>query len=174
MVRSRSVRVPPQTSIAPLVRLEEPTAQWDGCPWDHSDTPLHTSTVIESTSVESFELTVRRLKALADPTRLRVVHVLAGGKRCVCNLRDHVDVAPNVLSHHLRILREAGLVHAERRGRWIDYELDDAALDAVAAAVPASASVSAHATAARASTAREAATSTCACGAGGPASPSRP
>jgi len=143
-------------------------------PLGRSDAPPNTSTVIESTTVESFELTVRRLKALADPTRLRVVHVLAGGKRCVCDLRDHVDVAPNVLSHHLKILREAGLVRAERRGRWIDYELDDAALQAVAAAVPASASVSAHATAARASTAREASTSTCACGSAGPAFPSRP
>ena len=141
-------------------------------PLGRSDAPLHTSTVIESMTVESFELTVRRLKALADPTRLRVVHVLAGGKRCVCDLRDHVDVAPNVLSHHLKILREAGLVRAERRGRWIDYELDDAALEAVAAAVPASAS--APVTAARASTAREVATSTCACGAAGPAFPSRP
>src|SRR6056297_3877009 len=133
-------------------------------PLGRSDAPLHTSIVIESTTVESFELTVRRLKALADPTRLRVVHVLAGGKRCVCDLRDHVDVAPNVLSHHLKILREAGLVRAERRGRWIDYELDDAALDSLAAALPGSA----HANAARAG----AGTAPCACGATGPV-PSR-
>lgn len=134
-------------------------------PLGRSDSQAHTSTVIESTTVESFELTVQRLKALADPTRLRVVHVLVGGRRCVCDLREQVDVAPNLLSHHLRILREAGLVRAERRGRWIDYELDDAALESVAAAVPGSA----QATATRASPA-----STCGCSAPAPGAESRP
>ena len=56
--------------------------------------------------------------------RLRLIGVLAGGGRCVCDLQDQVPVAPNLLSYHLRVLREAGLVTAARRGRWVDYRLD--------------------------------------------------
>ncbi len=62
--------------------------------------------------------------ALADPVRLRLIAVLADGGRCVCDLQDEVPVAPNLLSYHLRVLREAGLVTATRRGRWVDYRLD--------------------------------------------------
>ena len=43
----------------------------------------------------------------------------------MCDLQAQVPVAPNLLSYHLRVLREAGLVTATRRGRWIDYRLDD-------------------------------------------------
>ena len=50
--------------------------------------------------------------------------VLAGGTRCVCDLQASVPVAANLLSYHLRVLRDAGLVAASRRGRWIDYRLD--------------------------------------------------
>ncbi len=73
--------------------------------------------------------------------RLRLVGVLAGGGRCVCDLHEQVPVAANLLSYHLRVLREAGLVAATRRGRWVDYRLDGdgfAALwaQASAAAIP--------------------------------------
>ena len=47
-----------------------------------------------------------------------------GGGRCVCDLHEQVPVAANLLSYHLRVLREAGLVTAARRGRWVDYRLD--------------------------------------------------
>jgi len=63
------------------------------------------------------------MKALADPTRLRIVALLGAGPRCVCALQEEVDVAANLLSHHLRVLREAGLIAGARRGRWIDYRL---------------------------------------------------
>ncbi len=65
-----------------------------------------------------------RLAALADPVRLRIITVLAYGERCVCDLHAWVPVAANLLSYHLRVLRQAGLVTATRRGRWIDYRLD--------------------------------------------------
>ncbi len=98
---------------------------------------VNTSTAIASNRVE---LTAR-LAALADPVRLRLVGVLAGGGRCVCDLHEQVPVAANLLSYHLRVLREAGLVAATRRGRWVDYRLDEdgfAALwaQASAAAIP--------------------------------------
>lgn len=87
-------------------------------------------------SIETTDRAVQRFKALGDPTRLRVLHVLSEGRRCVCEIQARVAVAPNVLSHHLKVLREAGLVQAERRGRWIDYRLDLDGLAAVATALP--------------------------------------
>ena len=75
---------------------------------------------VDSTRVEL----TGQLAALADPVRLRLVGVLAGGGRCVCDLQEQVPVAANLLSYHLRVLREAGLVTATRRGRWVDYRLD--------------------------------------------------
>ena len=65
-----------------------------------------------------------RLGALADPARLRIIGILAGGGRCVCDLRVEMAIAANLLSYHLRVLREAGLVVGTRRGRWVDYRLD--------------------------------------------------
>ena len=75
---------------------------------------------VDSTAVEL----TGRLAALADQVRLRLVGVLAGGGRCVCDLQQQVPVPANLLSYHLRVLREAGLVVATRRGRWVDYRLD--------------------------------------------------
>ena len=78
------------------------------------------SAIIDSSPVEL----TGRLAALGDPVRLRIVGVLAGGERCVCDLHEQVPVAANLLSYHLRVLRDAGLVAAARRGRWVDYRLD--------------------------------------------------
>ncbi len=75
-------------------------------------------------------------KALGDPTRLRILAVLADAKRCVCEIQEAVDVPGNLLSHHLKVLREAGLIEGERRGRWIDYQLIGRALDRLRRALP--------------------------------------
>ncbi len=61
--------------------------------------------------------------ALADPVRLRILGVLTASECCVCDIRAAVPVAANLLSYHLRVLREAGLIEGWRRGRWIDYRL---------------------------------------------------
>lgn len=61
--------------------------------------------------------------ALADPIRLQVVTLLEEGQRCVCELREEIDASPSLLSYHLKVLREAGLVEATRRGKWVDYQL---------------------------------------------------
>ena len=77
------------------------------------------------------------LTAVADPVRWRLLSELSvHGKRCVCDLQPVGGVAPNVLSYHLKVLRDAGLVTATRRGRWMDYELSSHALDRLHAAVP--------------------------------------
>jgi len=66
-------------------------------------------------------------KVLADPNRLRILDVLMQGDSCNCELNEQLGLPPNLLSHHLRILREAGLVDSRRDvidGRWIYYSVD--------------------------------------------------
>ena len=68
---------------------------------------------------------VRLLAALADPTRLAIVRQLAaaGVDVCACDFTSCCDVGQPTVSHHLRVLREAGLVVSERRGQWIFYRI---------------------------------------------------
>lgn len=66
---------------------------------------------------------LERLHALANPVRLAVVSTLALCECCVCTCRSTSRWRPNLLSYHLRVLREAGLVTATRRGRRVDYRL---------------------------------------------------
>lgn len=79
---------------------------------------------------------VALLSAVADPVRWTVLQRLAQSPACVCNLQEHVPVAANLLSYHLKVLREAGLVTTSRRGRWIDYALADDAMVRLQAALP--------------------------------------
>ena len=74
---------------------------------------------------------LRMLQALADENRLRILEVLRGGEHCVCELQTSLDMGQSLLSHHLRSLREAGLVKDRREGRWIHYSLSREALTAL-------------------------------------------
>ncbi len=77
---------------------------------------------------------VRLLAALADPARLAIVRQLASdGPVCACDFSACAGLSQPTVSHHLRVLREAGLVHGERRGTWIYYRLDPAVADRLAA-----------------------------------------
>ena len=77
---------------------------------------------------------IRLLAALADPARLAIVRQLASdGSVCACDFSAGNDLSQPTVSHHLRVLREAGLVHGERRGTWIWYRLDPAVADRLAA-----------------------------------------
>ena len=82
------------------------------------------------------EAKVDVLKALADPYRLEILELLSPEIRCSCHLQDQLDIAPNLLSYHLKVLREAGLIEGARRGRWIDYALTVQAAEVIAAALP--------------------------------------
>jgi ArsR family transcriptional regulator, arsenate/arsenite/antimonite-responsive transcriptional repressor len=73
----------------------------------------------------------RQFKALGEPTRLGLLMLIAAhedGSVCVCDLTAAFDVSAPTISHHLKVLREAGLVSAERRGTWIYYRADRAVL----------------------------------------------
>jgi ArsR family transcriptional regulator len=65
-----------------------------------------------------------RFKALADPTRVAIVNRLASADECcVCDLNAAFDLSQPTISHHLKVLRDAGLVEASRRGTWAYYRL---------------------------------------------------
>jgi ArsR family transcriptional regulator len=91
------------------------------------------STILESRTLEG---RVALFSALGDPIRLQVLDELTSGQRCVCELQETIDIAPNLLSYHLRVLRETGLVETSKRGRWVDYRLADAAADLVHGSLP--------------------------------------
>src|SRR5690606_35513885 len=65
----------------------------------------------------------RLFHALSDETRLGIVQRLRAGERCVCALTDLLDAAQSRLSCHLKVLRDVGLVHDRRDGRWVYYSL---------------------------------------------------
>ena len=76
------------------------------------------------------------LKALADPTRLRLVSLVAaheGGEACVCELTEPLGLTQPTISHHLKALREAGLVSSERRASWVFYRAVPDALSGLSA-----------------------------------------
>jgi ArsR family transcriptional regulator len=77
-----------------------------------------------------------RFKALADPTRVAIVNCLsAADEVCVCNLTDTFELSQPTISHHLKILREAGLVESTRRGTWAYYRLVPEAIEALRGAL---------------------------------------
>ncbi len=77
------------------------------------------------TRTPDLETSVHAFHALSDPTRLRLLDLLRGGERCVCELTDALDAGQSRLSFHLGVLKAAGLVLDRREGRWIYYRLND-------------------------------------------------
>ena len=76
--------------------------------------------------------------ALADPVRLRVLSILAAspeGEVCVCDFVEPLARSQPTVSHHLKILSEAGLVHGDRRGKWVWYSLNRSRLGELRAAI---------------------------------------
>jgi ArsR family transcriptional regulator, arsenate/arsenite/antimonite-responsive transcriptional repressor len=86
------------------------------------------------TAAQATEL-ARMLKALADPTRLQLVSMIAahqGGEACVCELTEPLGLTQPTISHHLKILVDAGILTRDKRGVWAYYALIPAALNALA------------------------------------------
>ena len=79
---------------------------------------------------------VKKLKALADPVRLRLFGAIAshaGGEACVCDVSGGVDVSQPTVSHHLKVLRDAGLLTSQRRASWVYYAVVPEALRDISA-----------------------------------------
>ncbi|MDT2004707.1 winged helix-turn-helix transcriptional regulator [Rhodococcus opacus] len=78
----------------------------------------------------------RMFKALGDPVRLRLLSLIAshaGGEACVCDISATIDLSQPTISHHLKVLRQAGLLDCERRGTWVYYWVIPSALQQLSA-----------------------------------------
>jgi ArsR family transcriptional regulator len=87
--------------------------------------------VREPLSVETAADIATKLKALADPVRLRLFSMVAsraGGEACVCDISEGFDVTQPTISHHLKVLKDAGLLTSERRASWVYYSVVPEAL----------------------------------------------
>lgn len=95
--------------------------------WDCGGTPL----LAEPVDAARADAVARVFKALADPVRVRLLSLIgsrAGGEACVCELTGEFEVSNPTISHHLKVLREAGLVVSERRRSWVYYRVVPEAL----------------------------------------------
>ncbi|TDV39716.1 ArsR/SmtB family transcription factor [Actinophytocola oryzae] len=105
---------------------ELPVVGQDCCA-DLTSAPLSEERAVELAAV---------FKALGDPVRLRLLSMIAsraGGEVCVCELTPGFDLSQPTISHHLRLLRQAGLIDCERRGTWVYYWLLPETTDRLAA-----------------------------------------
>ena len=94
--------------------------------------------VREPLSADRAEGVAPLLKALADPVRLRLVSIVAaseGGEACVCDLNDAFDLSQPTISHHLKVLHEAGLLDRTKRGVWVYYAVRRGVLADLAALI---------------------------------------
>src|SRR4051812_11281414 len=89
----------------------------------------------EPLSIDAAERIAPLLKALADPVRLRLLSLVAAhadGEACVCDLNDAFDLSQPTISHHLKVLHEAGLLDRSKRGTWVYYRIKAEVLGDVA------------------------------------------
>ncbi|MBD0838613.1 MULTISPECIES: ArsR/SmtB family transcription factor [unclassified Streptomyces] len=104
------------TKVLPLLEPEAADVGVPCCP-PLTERPL---------TADEAERTARMFKALGDPVRLRLFSAVAsheGGEACVCDISD-VGVSQPTVSHHLKKLKEAGLLTSERRGTWVYYRVE--------------------------------------------------
>jgi ArsR family transcriptional regulator len=64
------------------------------------------------------------LRAISEPSRMRVMELLGQGECCVCDLGNALGLSPALASHHLKVLKASGLIRERRAGRWVHYSLD--------------------------------------------------
>lgn len=94
--------------------------------------------VSQPLSIEQAERVAPLLKALADPVRLRLLSLVAaheGREACVCDLNDAFDLSQPTISHHLKVLHEAGLLDRAKRGTWVYYSIRTDSLTDLAALI---------------------------------------
>lgn len=91
--------------------------------------------VHDAMSAENATTLAAKFKAIGDPTRLRLLSIVAaqeGGEACVCDLTEPVNLSQGTVSHHLKVLVDAGLLTRSKRGTWSFYALVPGALDNLA------------------------------------------
>lgn len=76
-------------------------------------------------SIEEFEEYSEKLKALSDPTRLKILYMLGNGLKCTCSIQEVLEKPQSNISHHLKILKNAGFIESEKNGVWVYHKLRD-------------------------------------------------
>jgi len=71
-----------------------------------------------------YENDAKIFKAFCDPNRLMILETLQSGEKCACKLLDELDIVQSTLSHHMKILCEAGFVNVRREGKWMHYSIN--------------------------------------------------
>lgn len=89
-------------------------------PGEHSHEPM--AELLEENKAQDL---ARFFKALSDPTRVKMLYLLAQREHCVCEIAEHLEATMSGVSHQLRLLREARLVRSRREGKQVFYALDD-------------------------------------------------
>ncbi len=100
-------------------------------PWNDLSACFYAPMVREPLSVEAATDVAAKLKALSDPVRLRLFSLVAshaGSEACVCEISGSFDVTQPTISHHLKVLKDAGLLASERRASWVYYSVVPEAL----------------------------------------------
>lgn len=76
-----------------------------------------------------------QLKVLSDENRLNILSLLGNEELCVCHIYESLGLPQNLVSHHLRVLRKAGLVIARKKGKWIFYKVDASKLENISSQI---------------------------------------
>jgi ArsR family transcriptional regulator len=101
------------------------------------DTGVRCSPLVrEPLTEQQSHILASMFKALGDPVRLRLLSLIAshdGGEACVCDISGSFDLSQPTISHHLKVLRQAGLLGSERRGTWVYYRVVPDALQQLSA-----------------------------------------
>jgi ArsR family transcriptional regulator len=125
------------------------TSNIDGCQYSWEDSSMPVAELLPITEVtaccapllrepldaENADKLARSLKAIADPARLRLISMIAahvGGEACACDLTEPLGLSQPTVSHHLRVLVDAGILHREKRATWAYYSIIPGSLDSLA------------------------------------------
>ena len=91
---------------------------------ENCDTHCSVEDVINTLpSDKTLEENAAVLKSLADPTRLKIIHLLKNGELCVCQILEAIDKSQSTISHHLNMMKKEGVLSARKQGKWIYYKL---------------------------------------------------
>lgn len=75
--------------------------------------------------MESYKDRAKIFKAFCDENRLQILDMLKSGEKCACKLVDELNISQSTLSHHMKILCDAGIVKGRKDGKWVHYSLDE-------------------------------------------------
>lgn len=85
----------------------------------------------------NYEKKVKCLKAIAEPNRMKIIHLLSSGTMCACDVLDYFDFTQPTLSHHMKVLEKAQIISVEKKGQWHYYTLETTFIEELLSAMKA-------------------------------------